>query len=32
MKEAVIRFGGNKSMAAKHLQISRKTLYQKLHS
>ena len=31
-REAVIRFGGNKSLAARHLQISRKTLYQKLHS
>jgi transcriptional regulator with AAA-type ATPase domain/predicted TIM-barrel enzyme len=31
-RETVIRFGGNKSMAARHLQISRKTLYQKLHS
>jgi len=31
-REAVIRFGGNKSLAAKQLQISRKTLYQKLQS
>ena len=31
-REAIIRFGGNKSMAAKHLKISRKTLYQKIHS
>jgi two-component system response regulator HydG len=29
-REAVALFGGNKSMAAKHLKISRKTLYQKL--
>ena len=31
-REAVILFGGNKSLAAKHLKISRKTLYQKLYA
>jgi DNA-binding NtrC family response regulator/predicted TIM-barrel enzyme len=31
-REAVVLFGGNKSLAAKHLKVSRKTLYQKLHS
>jgi two-component system response regulator HydG len=31
-REAVMRFGGNKSLAAKYLEISRKTLYQKLLS
>jgi two-component system response regulator HydG len=31
-REAVVRFGGNKSLAAKHLKVSRKTLYQKLYS
>ena len=31
-REAVVQFGGNKSLAAKHLKVSRKTLYQKLDS